>query len=347
MPDANKVSVFLCYSHADKACLERLQVHLKPLARDYDIDVWADTKIKPGFKWRDEIKLAIERADVAVLIISADFLASDFIREDELPPLLHDAELKGKLIVPLIAGPSLFLQNPILAQFQSVNNPAAPLINLPRGEQEAIYLRVAEVILEKGKGRRVQAQELVVQPLKTHNENFLAQQDWNRLVKIGDWILDEARNRIVGSGLFVYLLSRDEYGDEPFTIEATLEFSNFQQAANMVNAGIIFGWNSDKANPRYYNILLTGKEVLVEKIGFGGGPAGQDYNHVTAPYPFVMQVGKSYSFKVVIDEKSITVYVDGLQLLCMDRPLGVVGRVGLRPWRSQMDCTQFTVRVSG
>ncbi len=50
------------------------------------MDIREDTRIRAGSKWRDEIRAAVERANVAVLIVSADFLASDFVRMNELPP---------------------------------------------------------------------------------------------------------------------------------------------------------------------------------------------------------------------------------------------------------------------
>ncbi len=131
----DRTKLFISYSHADTEWLERLQVHLKPLEREGRLERWDDTRIAPGEKWHQAIRDAIASAKVAVLLVSADFLASDFIATDELPPLLTAAEQDGAVVLPLILSPSWFERMPRLAQFQSVNPPSKPLIGLTRPDQ--------------------------------------------------------------------------------------------------------------------------------------------------------------------------------------------------------------------
>jgi TIR domain len=139
-----RTKVFVSYSHADEVWLKRLQIHLKPLHRQGLVDLWDDTRIAPGQKWKFEIGSAINSAAVAILLVSADFLASDFIDKDELPPLLAAAEDKGTMILPLIIGPCRFSKIPSLSQFQALNPPSEPLISMSKADQEQTFVSLTD-----------------------------------------------------------------------------------------------------------------------------------------------------------------------------------------------------------
>jgi TIR domain len=139
-----RTQVFISYSHRDAEWLERLRIHLRPLMRDSTIEVWDDTQIQPGALWRDEIRTALANAKVAILLISADFLASDFIASEELPPLLEAAKEEGAIVLPLIVSPSRFSRTVSLSKYQAVNDHLKPLVSMTRGEQEEVLNSVAE-----------------------------------------------------------------------------------------------------------------------------------------------------------------------------------------------------------
>jgi hypothetical protein len=139
-------TVFISYSQRDSKWMQRLQVHLKPLERLGVISRWDDSRIQPGSRWQDEIAAAIRRARVAVLLVSADFLASDFINENELPPLLKAAAREGVMILPVILSPCRFEKTPGLSQFQAVNSPRRSLISLDRAKREEIFVKIADAI---------------------------------------------------------------------------------------------------------------------------------------------------------------------------------------------------------
>jgi serine/threonine protein kinase len=140
-----RTRVFVSYSHKDRKWLERLQVHMEPLVRQGTVDLWDDSHIRSGSDWRSEIRDALSSAQVAILLISADFLASDFIAEEELPRLLRAAEDDGALILPVIVSPSRF-SDTALSRFQAINSPTAPLIAMKRQERELAFVRLTAAV---------------------------------------------------------------------------------------------------------------------------------------------------------------------------------------------------------
>jgi TIR domain len=138
--------VFISYSRRDRAFLERLQVFLRPLEQAGLVDRWDDTKLRTGARWRDEIKAALASARVAVLLVSADFIASDFITTEELPVLLAAEQKRGLIVMPVIVGPCRFARTPSLAQFQSLNDLAQPLAALPEAKQDEFWDKLVNEI---------------------------------------------------------------------------------------------------------------------------------------------------------------------------------------------------------
>ena len=138
--------VFISYSHKDKIYLDRLLVHLRPLQRQGLVNTWVDTKIGAGQKWKQQIIKALKASRAAILLVSADFLASDFIVDDELPPLLRDADEKGTIVIPVVLKPCRFTRERSLSVFQSINSPEEPISGMDEHGQELVYDAVAERI---------------------------------------------------------------------------------------------------------------------------------------------------------------------------------------------------------
>lgn len=145
---SKRTKIFISYSHAnaEDGWLQRLHIHLRPLERDGILDRWDDTRLKPGSDWRQEIAAALAEARVAVLLVSADFIASDFIAQEELPVLLARAEREGARIIPILGSPCKLPES--LATLQFVNPLDRPLIKMTKGEQEQVWTKVAEAVEE-------------------------------------------------------------------------------------------------------------------------------------------------------------------------------------------------------
>jgi formylglycine-generating enzyme required for sulfatase activity len=99
-------------------------------------------------------------ARVAVLLVTPDFLASDFIANDELPPLLKRAEEDGLTVVWVAVRHSLYRETAIAA-YQAANNPARPLAALSPSEQDEEFVKIAQQI------RDAATRPIVLRPAKS------------------------------------------------------------------------------------------------------------------------------------------------------------------------------------
>lgn len=106
--------VFISYSHDDAAWAQRFRVLLKPLVRRKHLRLWDDTSIRVGDEWHPAIGRAIERSRVALLLVSADFLASDYVMERELPALRSN----GVVLAPVLVGDCFWAVVPELTTVQ-------------------------------------------------------------------------------------------------------------------------------------------------------------------------------------------------------------------------------------
>jgi hypothetical protein len=140
--------VFISYSHKDTEWLDRLQTMLKPLIRNRKIATWSDKEIGVGQMWREEIDSALGRAKVAVLLVSANFLASDFIADNELLPLLDAASKNGTKIMWVPLGASLYKETE-LGKYQAAHDPNKPLEGLSNAESNQVLVKICDLIKTK------------------------------------------------------------------------------------------------------------------------------------------------------------------------------------------------------
>lgn len=98
-----KPLVFISYSHKDEIEKEQLVSHLKVLESSGSIELWTDDKIEGGADWKEEIKQKIAQARVVILLISANFLTSEFILSKEVPDFLKRRQSEGLTVFPVIA----------------------------------------------------------------------------------------------------------------------------------------------------------------------------------------------------------------------------------------------------
>ncbi len=144
MGSAPNGGVFISYSHKDGRWRDDLLEHLKPYIRAHMLTAWSDQQIQAGSQWFDQIKVALSSAKVAVLLVTPSFLASDFIYNEELIPLLKDAERGGVKILWIPVRPSAYEISP-LQKYQAAIDPAKPLA-LMKAERDIAWVRICKEI---------------------------------------------------------------------------------------------------------------------------------------------------------------------------------------------------------
>jgi chemotaxis protein histidine kinase CheA len=148
--------LFISYSRADREWVDRLKTMLAPLVRGDDFRLWDDSQIPPGARWQEEIARALTTARVAVLLVSADFLHSDYVNNKELPPLLRAAQEEGLVLLWVCVRHCLVEDTPI-HDFQAAIDPGRPLAALAPWEQDEALAKVAKAI--KGAFQRARERE--------------------------------------------------------------------------------------------------------------------------------------------------------------------------------------------
>lgn len=128
--------IFISYSHDDTRWLEKLKTHLKGLESYYDFEEWDDRRLKASDEWEKEISEALERSTIAICLVSASFMASDYIRRKELPPLFKKVKENGTKIIPLMVSPCGVFEDSWLHDYQAANNPQKTLSECTDAEVE-------------------------------------------------------------------------------------------------------------------------------------------------------------------------------------------------------------------
>ena len=93
---------FLSYSHWDYEGFQRLRVHVLANLRPFGVRLWHDDRLYGGTGWNEAIELQIERSQIFVLMLTNDFLVSDYIGREELPRIVARHRANSALVLPVI-----------------------------------------------------------------------------------------------------------------------------------------------------------------------------------------------------------------------------------------------------
>ena len=141
-------TVFICYSREDKRLREKVVSHLFVPSKQGLLDVWDDQRIGAGQDWFAKIQEAMQRARVAILLISHNFLTSNFILREELPKLLERREKEGMKIVPILLSDCDWQAVDWLAAMQMRPDPKVPLESLRGGKVNSALTKIVREVRE-------------------------------------------------------------------------------------------------------------------------------------------------------------------------------------------------------
>lgn len=136
------VRVFISYSREDLQLLNSFLKHLAPLVDQGVIAPWYDKRIEPGMEWDRELRAQLEAAQIIVLLVSAPFLYSRYIKEVELKRALERHDAGSARVVPVILRPT-YLEGSRLDDLQALPNEKQPVTCFP-APQDAAWMQVVE-----------------------------------------------------------------------------------------------------------------------------------------------------------------------------------------------------------
>ena len=153
-----RLSVFLSYAHRDERLREELNKHLSPLRRSTLIETWDDRKIRAGNDIDATVDERLTSADVVLLLISPDFINSDYCYRREMRIALRRHDRGDAIVIPVILRPVDWKKTPI-GRLLAVPKDAKPVTNWHRRDDALLDVathirRIAEEISARRTARR-------------------------------------------------------------------------------------------------------------------------------------------------------------------------------------------------
>jgi TIR domain len=138
------IDVFISYSHQDEDFLSKLVSHLSLLKRQGKIADWFDRKIEAGSEWEAQFKARLELAPVILLLISADFLASDYCYDTEMKRAIERHQEGTAKVIPIILRPCYLDGSPFM-KLQALPKDLKPITQWD--DQDLAFVDVVKGIL--------------------------------------------------------------------------------------------------------------------------------------------------------------------------------------------------------
>lgn len=130
-----KIRVFYSYAHEDEKFVRELEKQLGVLKRIGVITTWHDRKINPGDLWEEKISKHLESSQIILLMVSSDFVASDYCWDEEMVKALQLHELQKAVVVPIVLREVAFIQMTPFGKLKMLPKDAKPIVQWEREEE--------------------------------------------------------------------------------------------------------------------------------------------------------------------------------------------------------------------
>ena len=138
------VSIFFCYAHEDEDLLNKLKRHPWPLQRQGLIAVWHDRDISAGSEWEQEISQHLNAAQIILLLVSPDFIYSEYCYGIEMKRAIERHERKEAKVIPIILRPVHW--QGVLGKLQALPKDGLPITDPDWNNLDRAFYNVTEGI---------------------------------------------------------------------------------------------------------------------------------------------------------------------------------------------------------
>jgi hypothetical protein len=209
------VNIFISYSHLDVGYKDQLQIFMAPLLRNGKLSYWSDEKIKLGAKWDVEIRRAFDESQIILLLISADFLNSKYIMEQELEWARQKHERNEAIIFPIFIRQCYLGESADITCYQGAPSYEKPVSSFE--DKDEAYTIIVKKISERLKDLPNFNESQFKHEALRYKADHITEQV-NKLSRTKNIYLSVGSDTVERNAIFSELSRKREWENWPYTI---------------------------------------------------------------------------------------------------------------------------------
>ena len=293
-------NVFISYSHKDEEYKNQLIAHLSGLVRNKIIHLWDDRQIKIGDSWDATIKNKLEESDVAIFLISSDFLSSSYINEVEIKKTLERHSKGEILLIPVFLRPCDF-ESSEFSSLQGVPRDARFVVEFPN--IDSAFLSIVKELKSLINNFEPVAKVTAIPQKETSNNLLSTNNQWDNCDSPPDifkWVGRKKELEIINNDLFKVLFITGLGGQGKSSLAAAYILNK-----NMSHSWIQWDWRDFKEEGHRL------KSKLIEIIcRFSRDYDDVDFNDIPFPNLYDIFFQAIHGKKIIFVFDNIDAYID-------------------------------------